>query len=131
MKSFLIVFLSVFFFSPGTVEARSLESVGMCQLKVKSRFAKEMEEIERERNPEMVKVLTQDANVRRMQDLERCQAKAIVKKPEPSIEMGKKPNRILNRKPAKVPSEDSEFRDWSCSEDADCLEGKLEAMGAY
>lgn len=128
MKSFLTVFLSVFLFTPATVEARAIESVGMCQLKVKSRYAREMEEIERERNPEMVKVLTQDANVRRMQDLEACVAKAKVKKSEPLFDLGKKPNRLPDRKPAKVPSE---FDSWSCSEDPACLEGKLEAMGAY
>lgn len=118
----------MFFLTPATVEARSIESLGMCQLKVKSRFAREMEEIERERNPEMVKVLTQDANVRRMQDLEACQTKANGKKAEPLFELGKKPNRISDRKPAKV---NSELDNWSCSDDPACLEGKLEAMGAY
>ncbi len=115
MKSFFFIALALFFSSPSVVEAHARESVGMCVLKAKSRYAREMEEIAKEPNPEMLKVLTQDALVRKFENIDGCQQKLVAKK-QTEIQPKK-----ANRQPAE--------EEWSCAMDVECQNGKIEAMG--
>ncbi len=115
MKSFFLIALTLFLSSTSVVEAHARESVGMCVLKAKSRYAREMEEIAREPNPEMLKVLTQDALVRKMENIDGCQQKLVAKKI----------NEIQPKKIKRQPAQE----EWSCATDVECQNGKIEAMG--
>jgi hypothetical protein len=123
MKSFSLFVFALFLSAPATVEARPRESVGMCELKAKSRYAREMEEIAKERNPEMLKALTQDALVRKLDRIDACQNKQIVKKELENQE--KKPSEWKKGEKSRQPAKD----DWSCVDDVECQNGKIEAMG--
>jgi hypothetical protein len=111
MNNLFLIWIAIFMTTPVSVEARSIETQGMCELKAKSRYSKDMKEISKVTHYETRKSLAEQSLKIKLSRIESCKPKvrAVAK-----VEESK----------AKEISSDG----FACSEDYQCQMDKIEAM---
>jgi hypothetical protein len=111
MSNLFIICITIFISAPISVEARSMESQGMCELKAKSRYSKDIQEISRVTEYETRKSFLEQARKTKIARLEVC-----------------KPGPREVAKVQDVKSSGASSDGFACSEDYQCQMDKIEAM---